>query len=86
MTKKIIPIEEVLFVFQSWTLVIKSNLGSTLKPGDEIFLFDYSKNIIGKAKINRFLFSKNPDISPIEIEVIETPTNLKDVKFVNQIS
>ena len=86
MLAQLIPIDEVLFVFEAWTLMVRSSFSELLQPETEVLLFDSSKNEIGKAKLNRVLPSKNPEISPIEITVIDKPNNLKDVKFVMSVN
>ena len=84
MRSKLIPLEDILFVFESWTLMIKSTTELSLEPGVEVVLYDASENKIGKAKINKTLPSRT-DINPFEITVLEKPDNLKDVKFIEKI-
>ncbi|MBA2655342.1 MAG: hypothetical protein H0U71_09820 [Gammaproteobacteria bacterium] len=81
MSEQLIPIEEVLYVFESWTLMVKSDFSHFLESGSELLLFDSAKQEVGKAKLNRLLSSRNPNINPFEITVIEKPQDFKQVKF-----
>jgi len=40
MLEQFIPVDEVLFVFNSWTLIVKSNWSHLLELEDKIYLFD----------------------------------------------
>lgn len=81
MLTQLIPIDDVLYVFEAWILMVRSDIAKSLKTGTKVFLFDVDKNEIGMAIVNRFLPSKNPEISPVEIMLIDKPNNLKEVKF-----
>jgi hypothetical protein len=85
MSKQLIPVDEILFVFEAWTLMMQSGLSSQLEPGDEVFLLNSSEEKIGKAMLNKVLPSKNLDVSPIEITLIEMPAKVKEVKFVMKL-
>ncbi len=82
MLNQVIPIEEILFVFNSWTLMINSNKSLYLSPGDQVLLLDVKENLIGEAKLNHFLPSKNPEITPIAISVVSISKHMKDVRFI----
>lgn len=82
MSKRLIPINEVLFVFEAWTLMVRSDFVGQLEPDMIVCLFDSRKNKIGKVKLNKFLSSRNPEIKPIEVAVIDAPENMKDAKYI----
>ena len=85
MTSPDIPLEEVLYVFDSWTLMVKA-AHCDLKPGDHVELLDESKNRVGEAVTSRWLSSRNPDINAIAIEITSGPPNPKRIKFVRKLN
>lgn len=81
---QITPLEDILFVFNSWTLMVKSGICEDLIPGAEVDLLNRDKEKIGVASIHKYLSSRNPEISAIEIGVKTEIGNMKDVKFVKR--
>jgi len=78
----LIKLEEVLFVFDNWTLMLKSESCSELVPGKNVSLFNEAEKQLGEATLVKYLRSKNPDISAIEIKVNSDLDDLKQVRFV----
>jgi len=44
-------------------------------------LLDESRSQVGTATVHKFLVSRNPDIQPIEIAPISSPSDFKLVKY-----
>jgi len=78
----LIKLEKILFVFENWTLMLKSESCSELVPGKNVSLFNKEKKKLGEATLVKYLRSKNTDISAIEIKVNSDLDNLKQVSFV----
>ncbi|MFC0156123.1 hypothetical protein ACFFJ4_21810 [Xanthomonas dyei] len=80
---KIIPLNDVLFVFDSWTLIVDQSLCSEMAVGDEFILLDDSKMEVGRARLKSVLPSRNFDLRAIVINVIKGPSDLKSVRFLS---
>lgn len=78
----LIQLEEVLFVFQRWTLMFKSEFNSQINAGSNVELFDENQNEIGVGQLGMLLSSRNPAISAIELE---PKCNLEDFKLIKYI-
>ncbi len=78
----LIQLEEVLFVFQKWTLMYKSEFNSQINSGSNVELFDENQNKIGTGELGKLLSSRNPAISAIELE---PKSNLDDFKLIKYI-
>ncbi len=72
----------MLFVFNSWIIIVSVDYLTMLNSKKFIFLANSDKKVIGEAIINRLLSSRNLDIYPLEISIIEKPINIKEVKYV----
>lgn len=80
--KEIAAVEEVLFVFNSWTLMVCAPLSPTPGVGIILTLLDKRKDKIGEAVVKKILTSRNPQIIPIEIEAISSIGNFKEIKYI----
>lgn len=78
---KIIPLEDILFVFGEWTLMIRTCELDGLKLGDRLALLNEDAFQIGTATAQKFLASRNPDVQPVEISPISSPSDFKLVKY-----
>ena len=78
----LIKIEDILFVFQKWTLMVNSKFGNQLKPGGRVDLYDETESKLGSATLVKYLSSRNPSISAIEIDVESDVDDLKRVRYV----
>jgi len=78
---KIIPLQDILFVFGQWTLMVSAQDMNGLKIGDHLGLLDEGSSQIGTATVQKFLSSRNPVIQPIEIAPISSPSDFKLVKY-----
>lgn len=81
-TQNLIQLEDVLFVFQKWTLMIKSEFNEKLNSGVNVELFDDNQNVIGAEQLGKQLSSKNPAISAIELEAKSNLENFKLIKYI----
>ena len=79
---KIVPLNDMLFVFDSWTLILDIDLCAEMAVGDEVDLLDEEKNWIGRARLERILPSRNPNLRAIAINVSQGARDQKAVKFV----
>ncbi len=77
-----VKLEDILFVFGKWTLMLKSNRCDVLVPGEEVELLDENGKKVGDASLGRYLNSRNPEISAIEINGKEMTSDMKSVKYV----
>lgn len=80
--RNIIPLVDILYVFNTWTLMLETSNTINLQANNEICLLDDMQNIIGKAILNQFLPTKNPEIQPISIIEIKSPSDFKKIKFI----
>lgn len=79
----LIHLEDVLFVFNAWTLMLNSGDCRGLEAGTNVDLFNSRMEKVGTARLKKYLLgSRNPEISAIEIEVISVETDMKEVKFI----
>lgn len=78
----VIPLKEILFVFESWTLIIDEQYMAELEVGNEVDLLDEAKIKIGHARLDRAVLSRNPDLIAFAISVRNGPDDLKAVKFI----
>ncbi|AXV97045.1 hypothetical protein CJO80_16670 [Ralstonia solanacearum] len=65
--ERIFPVEEVLFVFGKWTLMMDSVRCAGLEVGATVDLLDEAGQRLGDAVIGAFLKTQNPTIQPIEL-------------------
>jgi len=77
-----VKLEDVLFVFGKWTLVLKSNKCSALAPGEEVDLLDENGKKVCSVFLLRYLNSRNPGISVMEVSGKEKAASMKSVKYV----
>jgi len=82
----LISVEEVLHVFGAWTLMARASESGSLEIGSDLDLFDASRGVIGKAVVRKFLSSRNPEIVPIEISLVDDSTDVKSIKFCRKAS
>ena len=78
----LIQLEEVLFVFQKWTLMFKSEFNSQINSGSNVELFDENQNKIGTGELGKLLSSRNPAISAIELEPKSNLDDFKSIKYI----
>lgn len=78
----LIELEDILFVFEKWTLMVKSEFCEELKPGSKVELFDDSRGKLGDAKLGKFLSSRNPLISAIEVSAQTEIADMKKIRYV----
>ncbi len=76
-----IEIIEVLYVFDSWTLMVRTSSISNLKSGMKVILFDLQGNEIADATIQGFLQFKEPKIKPISLQVSSLNEDIRNAKF-----
>jgi hypothetical protein len=77
-----IPLKDMLFVFNSWTLIIDSSLRAELSASTQIELLSEDRSGLGHAYVEQILPSRNPEILAVAIRVIDGPDDMKAVKFV----
>ncbi|MGH6922708.1 MAG: hypothetical protein ACRED5_02965 [Propylenella sp.] len=82
MKSRVIALEDILHVFDAWTLIIGSDAAGSLTPGDQIDLLNGRQEKIGEAAVGRFLSSRNPAIQPVELRREVDPQDFKQVKYV----
>lgn len=82
MYAKVIQLEDILYVFERWTIMLKSDDALCVGLGKEIDLLDQDRRVIGKATVSKFLSSRNVHIVPAEISSVVDPDDFKDVKFI----
>lgn len=80
----IATVKEVLFVFNSWTLMLHTPPPTITRAGIHITLLNESKEKIGEAIVKRLLSSRNPEIIPVEVESIIAPENFKEIRYISR--
>jgi hypothetical protein len=82
MMSTVIPLKDMLFVFNSWTLIVDSSLCADLSKSTKIELLAENRSELGHACVVQILPSRNPEIFAAAIRVIDGPDDMKEVKFV----
>ncbi|MCP1618572.1 MULTISPECIES: hypothetical protein [Pseudomonadaceae] len=81
--KEFAAVEEVLFVFNSWVLMVCAPLSRTPGVGISLTLLDERKDKVGEAVVRKILTSRNPKIIPIEIGVISFFEDFGKIKYIS---
>lgn len=81
MSDPIVPLADILYVFDVWTLMVRAPEPHDFKAGDRVILLNSDKEPIGEAILRRYLSSRDPNMSGIQIEPLVSPEDFKQVKF-----
>lgn len=81
----LVSVEEVLFVFNAWTLMLRSDGLELINKESKIVLLNKEKAEIGLATVGRILTSKNQNITPVELKLLINPNNIKETKYIRVI-
>lgn len=82
---ELIPLEDMLFVFEAWTLMLRQEVCQGLELGMNIDLFNQHMEKIGSARLYKYLNSRNPKILAIEVDMVSIEQDMKEVKFIKAV-
>lgn len=77
-------VEDILYVFEKWTLILRADLVKDLKCGMEVELLDGNKKSITQVVLGRCSHSRNQEFLAIETNATEQREILKKTRYVKR--